>query len=139
MLLDKFNLEQNILFQIKDDASNVFFELKTILEQDKNEHLLSVFGLNVRNLSGKARITASVSIIDLMFIYMQDEVKFELLSKLLHEVLIDMELILLESKKSFADQEIVNKFKSRSSVIPKDIFDQFESVFSASHFDKLSF
>ena len=139
ILLDKLNLENGLLFEIKEDASNVFSELKKIIEQEKNDLLLSVFGLQIRKLSGKARISASVSIIDLMFIYQQNDSKFELLSKLLHEIFIDMELILLESKKCFADQEIIGKFKSRSSVIPKDIFDQFESAISATQFDKLSF
>lgn len=138
MLFDKLNLENSLIFEIKEDASNVFKELKRILDQD-DAILLTVFIIKIRKMTGQARITASVSIIDLMFIYQQDEVKFERLSKLLHEILIDMELILLESKKCFSDQEIVNKFKSRSPVIPKDIFDQFESAISAAQFDKLSF
>ena len=138
-LLDKLNLENGLLFEIKEDSSNVFSELKKIIERENNDLLLSVFGLQIRKLSGKARISASVSIIDLMFMYQQNEAKFELLSKLLHEIFIDMELILLESKKCFEDQEIIGKFKSRSSVIPKDIFDQFESAITATEFDNISF
>ena len=140
MVFDKLEIEnQSLVIEIKNDASNVFTELKKVIEQDENELLLTVFGLKIRNLSGKARISASVSIIDLMFIYQQDEVKFELLSKLLHEVLIDIELIFLESKKCFSDQEVVDKFKSRFSIIPKDICDTFESAIYTAEFDKVSY
>lgn len=139
-LFDKLNIQTPLLFQIESgDSKNCFSEIRKILEMEENDFLLRVLSIKLKNLAGKAKIHVSVNIIDLMFIYQQDEIKFNILSKLLHEILFDIDVILLESKTIFSDPEIVNKFKTRSALIPKDIFDKFQSAISSSEFDKLSF
>jgi hypothetical protein len=106
---------------------------------DLNVLKLKVFNAEIKNFEGKEKIKASIDIIDLMFIYQQDEEKFSILNKLLYEIFDDLSSILLDSSYFLNDTEIVNKIRSRASVIPKNIFDRLDSYFISFEYGKLPF
>lgn len=125
-----------------DGGKNVFISLKNILntrEADDSGLKLKVLGVKIKELGGRGKIKAAIDVIDLMFICQQDEDKFLTLNKLLCDIFENMALILTDSESSFDDAEIVNKIRSRASVIPKDICDRLETCFIASEFNKKSF
>lgn len=143
---EHFNLNSSKLycFDIKVDGKNAFSELEKILKSDsellsEQSFRIKCFSLCVGQLKGKARIRAILDIIDLMFIYQQSEDKFLILSRLITEILEDVDLIILESKKDLFDPDIVNKIRSRSSVLSREIYEKFEANFVSYEFEKESF
>lgn len=128
---------------INTDNESVFKIIQNILSNpdcsEFNDLKLKVLSVNILNLCGKERIKSCVDVIDLMFIYQNDETKFSILSKLLYEIFNDLSSILLDSSIFANDSEIVNKFRARASVIPKDIFDRLDSQFTSFEYGKLAF
>jgi hypothetical protein len=142
-LAKKSSFDVSKLAIINIETGTVFKIVQNILLNpecdDLNDLKLKVFNAEIKNFEGKEKIKASIDIIDLMFIYQQDEEKFSILNKLLYEIFDDLSSILLDSSYFLNDTEIVNKIRSRASVIPKNIFDRLDSYFISFEYGKLPF
>ena len=74
-----------------------------------------------------------------MFIKREEEDKFNILSGLLSEILEDIDFIIFESRRDLCEPEMIEKLRSRSSLLPKDICDRLENLFTLSEFDREAF
>lgn len=141
--LHRFSLDSSKLAIIDLNAKdNVFNVLKNVLNSSDvalRDLRLNVLGIKIKTFGGKDKIKSAIEIIDLMFIYQQDEDNFLILSKLLCDIFEDISSILLDSKAFINDSEIVNKIRSRAVVIPKDIYDRLEASFISFEFEKDAF
>ena len=139
-LFEQFNFKDPKLCCLSElkDGKNVFSTLQSILD-DAEDFKMKCLSLKIQEFKGKFKIKAVIDVIDLMFIKREEEDKFNILSGLLSEILEDIDFIIFESRRDLCEPEMIEKLRSRSSLLPKDICDRLENLFTLSEFDREAF
>ena len=138
------NPKFNIIIKNNDDndinSAGIFSELKSILNENFEEQSLDFIACKIKLLKGKSKIQAMLDILDLLFIYRDDDEQKNLsLTKILLGIFDEIENFILENKGFLVDTTVIQKIRSRSKAIPMDIYQTLENLFIAAEFDKLSF
>lgn len=126
-----------ILFTNDKSSFEMFKESLRTTDSEMRNMLINFLIAKISQFGPNLKVLAIIDILDLIFVYQNDIVEFKILKSALQDLL--SHCLLIECRLQLLECAVIDKIKSRRSLIPTQIMDIFDIFFNSAEYDKLAF